>query len=683
MPRLSGLFRLSRVFGVFRRQPKLRGRLLGGFGLMVTLTLVLAGFGAWQNSRVATQVAAMNVSAERNNKVAEATRLLQSLQAGQVAFGTEADLAQLKALRADLTKLENLLGGMESDNDPAAGTYTQMLASLGQYRLVISGYAQQMAVLRQSREQLAKDGQKMTFAAATVVSATGEVPQPLVAEAGVGVQARIGLVESGGWRFLATNDPNGPAQMARFENEVREALRRLAAVAGTDSDYVISVMQVTQRALDAFAQTFEAQSAARAGALEIAAKQLKPIMTEMQATLDERHTALEEMVATSRASTEATLARMQQLEVLAALAAFLAALPLALLTARGVTRPIGRLTAVLMQLSGGDRAVTVPDQHRRDEVGEMARAVEVLKNTAIAADQAAAEREADAALKIARAARLEDISRDFEADTTTLISGLTDAAQDMRGTAHGLSQTATAAGEQSGAVSEAAQEATSNVQTVAAAAEELACSIREISGQVTTSSKIAHQAAEEARRTDQTVAKLSEAAQRIGQVVQLINNIAGQTNLLALNATIEAARAGDAGKGFAVVASEVKSLAGQTARATEEIAAQVSAIQDATKLAVTAIGGIAQTINQLSSIGASVAAAVEEQGASTQEIARSVQQAAAGTQQVSDRIGHVQRGAGETGEAAGAVLQAADALGEQAHGLAGAVNRFMVAVRAA
>ncbi len=271
----------------------------------------------------------------------------------------------------------------------------------------------------------------------------------------------------------------------------------------------------------------------------------------------------------------------------------------------------------------------------------------------------------------------------FEAKVGTLVSMLSSGATELQATAQSMSATATQTNQQATTVAAAAEEASAGVQTVAAAAEELTSSIHEISRQVAQSAKITEKAVEDARRTDTTVRALADGAQKIGDVVQLITNIAAQTNLLALNATIEAARAGDAGKGFAVVASEVKSLATQTAKATEEIAAQIAQIQDATGEAVKAIKAISATIDEVNVIASNIASAVEEQGAATAEIARNVQQTAASTQEVTATITGVSRAANDTGAAAGQVLGAASNLLRQAEQLTNEVNNFVVGVRAA
>ena len=279
--------------------------------------------------------------------------------------------------------------------------------------------------------------------------------------------------------------------------------------------------------------------------------------------------------------------------------------------------------------------------------------------------------------------RLEGLSQNFSGKVGHLVGLVSSAATELQATAQSMTGTADMTMQQASNVASAAEEASVNVQTVASSAEELAASIGEISRQVAQSAKIAGKAADDAKRTDTVVRALAEGARSIGEVVGLISNIAGQTNLLALNATIEAARAGDAGKGFAVVASEVKSLATQTAKATDQISQQIGQIQSATNEAVAAIQGIAATIGEVNEIAAAIAAAVEEQGAATQEIARNVQQAASGTQEVTSNITGVSQGASSTGAAAGEVLSAAGELSRQAEQLTGEVGQYIAAMKAA
>ncbi len=348
-----------------------------------------------------------------------------------------------------------------------------------------------------------------------------------------------------------------------------------------------------------------------------------------------------------------------------------------------ITKPLTAIASSMEKLAGGDLDVRVTSMWRRDEVGTLARALQVFKDKMIEArDLNAAQEEARRA-KETRDEKRDTLSRAFEANADSMAQALAKAAAGMEATARSMSATAEETNQKTVTVAAAAEQASLNVHTVASAAEELYSSIEEIGRHVTKSSDIARRAVEDARRTDATVQRLAEMAQKIGEVVDLIKNIADQTNLLALNATIEAARAGDAGKGFAVVASEVKSLANQTAKATEDITDQISHIQAATKDAVDAIRGIGDVIGEISHIAVTLAAAIEEQGAATQEIARNVHEAAGGTKEVTENIASVKQATATTGTAATEVLSAANQLTQQAERLTSEVNTFISGLKAA
>ncbi|MEO5374217.1 MAG: methyl-accepting chemotaxis protein [Alphaproteobacteria bacterium] len=349
---------------------------------------------------------------------------------------------------------------------------------------------------------------------------------------------------------------------------------------------------------------------------------------------------------------------------------------------RLVIAPLGGMTEVMHRLAAGEKDVTIPATEKRDEIGNMAKAVQVFKENAIKVDRMTAEAEEQKKrAEIEKKTAMNTLADSFDINVKGVVDGVSSASTELQATAQSMSSISDQASRQAMAVAAAAEQASANVQTVSAAAEELTASIAEIARQVGQAAKIASNAVGQANQTNDMVRGLATTADRISEVVKLINDIASQTNLLALNATIEAARAGEAGKGFAVVANEVKNLANQTAKATGDISEQIAAVQTATRAAVSAIQGIAGTISEINEISSSIASAVEQQGAATREIARNVEQAAAGTQDVSSNISGVTAAAEEAGESAKQVLTAASDLSRQSEALRSQVDGFIARIR--
>ena len=383
--------------------------------------------------------------------------------------------------------------------------------------------------------------------------------------------------------------------------------------------------------------------------------------------------------------TTALIGETERLIVMIAAGGFLLGAVWALLLGRGISRPMTAMCKAMRELAGGNFDVVLPGLARRDELGEMAGAVEEFKLQAVArAERDAATQEAqNKAASDVRRAELIRFADEFEAAVGAIVSNVSSSAVQLEAAAGTLTRTAETTQSLSSQVAGASEEASTNMQSVASATEELSASVDEIGRRVKESSQIAEAAVRQAEQTDGRIGKLSRAAQEIGDVVKLITAIAEQTNLLALNATIEAARAGDAGRGFAVVASEVKALAAQTAKATDEISNHISGMQGATQESVAAIKEIGGTIGKISDIASTIASAVEQQSSATQEIARSVQNVAQGTQEAATNVLHVNRGATETGAASEEVLNSARTLSSESTRLREELDRFMANIRAA
>ena len=381
----------------------------------------------------------------------------------------------------------------------------------------------------------------------------------------------------------------------------------------------------------------------------------------------------------------ATIGETEQLILMLAAGGFVLGLAWAFLLGKGISKPIAAMCAAMRELAAGNFDVVLPGLGRRDELGEMAGAVEEFKVQAVAkAERDAATQEAqNNASAAARRAELIRFADEFESAVGSIVSNVSASAVQLESAAGTLTRTAETTQNLSSQVAGASEEASSNMQSVASATEELSASVGEIGRRAKESSQIADAAVRQAEQTDARIGKLSRAAQEIGDVVKLITAIAEQTNLLALNATIEAARAGDAGRGFAVVASEVKSLASQTAKATDEISNHIAGMQAATQESVSAIKEIGGTIGQISGIATTIASSVEQQSSATQEIARSVQNVAQGTQETASSVTQVNRGATETGAASEEVLNSARSLSVESSRLREELDRFMANIRAA
>jgi len=708
----------------FRRSLGIRGRLFLAFGLVAALTVLASGVAFLSYDRVRDSLA--GITGKNLPAMGSALALARESAAIAAASPVLASASDQKAseiagtaLEARMRKLDELVGTLAArpENAEAAARLRATAQKLAANVALLSQSVERRIALKVEREALATKiraahralGAKIgplvddaTFNLTLALQAAGEKPDAELGktlgkladtdlaelQAVSDLQAEGNLVQ--GLLTEATITP-GKEYLEPLKESYRTAAGRIdRGLAQLKSSPNGPGLKALLAALLAYGEGEQSAFALRVKELdEIAASdRILAANRELAQGLEREVAALvqstESDAAAAAAGSEAAISRGRQLLAAIATASLALALGLAWFYAgRNVARRLIALRGSMAAVAGGDFAAEIP-AGGSDEIAEMARALRIFRDAGLAAREAAARAEEDRRrLAEERRHELLALAESFEISVKGVVGKVSGAAEKMRSTASRMVATAGETTRQASAVTQASTQASENVQTVAAAAEELASSTAEIGRQVAESSKVAGQAVGEAQRTAATVKDLAEAAQRIGEVVALISDIASQTNLLALNATIEAARAGEAGKGFAVVASEVKTLATQTAKATDDIGTQIRAIQDSTRGAVDAIAAINTVIARIDEIATAVAAAVDEQSATTRDIARNVQQAAKGTREVSGNIAGVTQAAGEAGNAATMVEEAAAGLAMQSQTLSAEVERFLARVRAA
>jgi methyl-accepting chemotaxis protein len=661
---------------------RIRGRLYGGFGILLVFCAGLAAFGVSQLTAIREQVDLLSVQSKNTIRVGEITTELQAIRRGILRYTFDQDEASFTESDKRLAKVTELLDEAvrTTKSEERKTNYREAakaIVELKTKRAELGDAVKQMlagrALLYTEGDQMAADVQKF------VDAATGT---PFAHNANV-LEAKVLLVRVANWRMLATRDAKG---FATFKTNVGKAQEQVGVLEKLDlPPELAKQLAVVKSGVAKYAEAFDKTGPNLVKGDDLYYHSITPVIMGAIERMDNVTVAIDGAFKKTTAETGDRIDSTITAQEMVAGLAVLLGLAIAFLIARGIIRPLSGLTAGMKELAGGNFGVILPGLDRKDEVGDMAQAVEAFKVKAEerARDEAETKIKQDEVLARQRKAEMARMADDFEGAVGRIVETVSSASRELEVSASTLTSTAARSQELSTTVAAASEEATANVQSVASATEELSSSVNEIGRQVQESARMASDAVGQARGTTERVSELSKAASRIGDVVELINTIAGQTNLLALNATIEAARAGEAGRGFAVVASEVKALAEQTAKATGEIGQQIAGIQAATQESVSAIKEISGTIERLSEISSTIAAAVEEQGAATQEISRNVQQAAHGTQQVSSNIADVQRGANETGSASSQVLSAAQTLSVDSSRLKSEVSKFLNSVRAA
>jgi len=661
---------------------KISGRLYAGFGALVLFGVALAGFAVWQLGEIRAQVASLTVQSGNTIRAGEIATELQTIRRAVLRYAFDHDEKSYAEAEKRLAKSTDLLDGVvkttrSEERRAAYKDIAKDVEELKAKRLALGDAVKQMLA---GRELLFADGDKM---AADVQKFVDAADKTEFSHAAAALETKVLLVRVANWRLLATRDEKG---IATFKTNLAKAQQQIAELEKADlPQNLAALLAPVKTGVAKYGDAFDKTSTNLLLGDELYYKAITTLTVNAVGKIEDVKESIGKAFEKTKAETEDRIASTVTMQELVAGAAALLGILIAFFIARGIIGPLSGLTFGMKELAGGNFGVVLPGLDRKDEVGDMAQAVEAFKVKAEekARDEAEAKVQQDQVAAKQRRADMIRLADGFEGAVGAIIETLSSASTELEASAGTLTSTAERAQELTTMVAAASEEASTNVQSVASATEELTSSVNEISRQVQESARMANAAVDQARKTNDRVGELSKAAARIGDVVELINTIAGQTNLLALNATIEAARAGEAGRGFAVVASEVKALAEQTAKATGEIGQQIAGIQGATQESVGAIKEISGTIEKLSDISSTIAAAVEEQGAATLEISRNVQQAAQGTQQVSSNITDVQRGASETGSASSQVLSAAKSLSGDSNRLKLEVGKFLNTVRAA
>jgi methyl-accepting chemotaxis protein len=662
---------------------RFRGKIMLGFAMVLAITAASMGFAYLGFERVSTGVASYRKSVTEADLARNIDRELisyRSLALYYVVTGKEED--GKAALAAEAGLKDAIDQSMRGTTNPARLEQVTKLAR--EFRAFTKIFADILKVKQESTQltqnALARGGNSLRYKLDDLASIGADAELPAVElgakQVAAQYQAAIALANT----FVINSDQTVAASALARLKFVENSLK---AISSTD-EKIVATLNELSGLLNEYRNTLTK--------LVENAKAIADLSTEIgesaEAIMKGAATMKADLVSDQRrleSESNAAIVDTEHLIVMLAAGGFLFGALLALLLGRGMSQPMIAMCKAMRELAGGNFDVVLPGLGRKDEVGEMAGAVEEFKMQAIAkAERDAATQEAqNKASSAARRAELIRFADEFEAAVGSIVANVSASAVQLESAAGTLTRTAESTQSLSSQVAGASEQASSDMQSVAAATEELSASVDEIGRRVRESSQIAEAAVHQAEETDGRIGKLSRAAQQIGDVVKLITAIAEQTNLLALNATIEAARAGEAGRGFAVVASEVKSLASQTAKATDEISNHISGMQGATQESVAAIKEIGGTIGKISEIASTIASAVEEQSSATQEIARSVQNVAQGTQAASANVMQVNRGATETGSASEDVLGSARTLSSESTRLREELDRFMANIRAA
>lgn len=661
----------------------LKGKLYGGFGATVVIVGLLAAFAVWSATTNHSAFNTYRTTAQLSGASASFSSAVMAMRLEVMRFRSGQTDDPLSAIADEVNALEAITDEVRAGGASRSNDFQTMLDDARAYQ---DGVARAQALDADLQNLLTSllfpIGTEARLAMSRIMNGAYQDSDPEAAYYSGRVAQHILLARYYAKRFLINADE---AALARSFEELDFAGEWMANLQAElqGVDQWLSAAQLVESDLGIYRETLERVVFDVRERNKIYYEELDVIGPRIMNLAIEISEAQNATQAAIGPQLSADFSQQKVLMMIVGIVGVVLASALGFLLARGISRPILGLTDTMRQLSDNDTSVEIPARERSDELGAMAAAVDVFKQNMIEGDRLRAQQDGEQAKRMRRQEVIEQAIGQFEEGSGEALAAVLQAAGTMQSSAQTLSASAEETMVQAQNVSAASEEASVNVQTVAGAAEELSTSIAEIGQQVSSSADMSREAATDAQSTSEEVHSLAQTADKIGEVVSLIREIAEQTNLLALNATIEAARAGDAGKGFAVVASEVKALAEQTAKATEQIGAQVTAIQSATSTSVTAIGTIADKIAAMDEVAASIAAAVEEQGSATQDIARSVQQVAGGTDEVSRNISGVRDAASDTGTASTHVLESSRVLNDKAADMRTHIDTFLSTIRAA
>jgi methyl-accepting chemotaxis protein len=658
---------------------RLRTRIYLGYGMLIALTLGIAAFGSYGLSAVGQEIGKMEALAGNVQRVQNIVLRLEVILRGLTRYHADADPDALRNVTDATARAATLLAEAVrlTPWEKHRAMYTSIAEKLRTTAAKGEHYATLTATGIAGRKTLLEMGVPLGLSAGQLAELAEAGGVATEAAAAVAVRATMRAVVGKSLSFLASSDP---IWLAGFRKEVDGATRALSNLEKHASPRISVAILPLRSMLDDYVTTFDTIAAAVTQGDTLYSQQIRPAITEMQDTAGKAMQSLSAGFddAARNANSVATGTFVNQLGLSAG--GTILGLVLAFLIARSIIRPVSGMTSSMTKLAAGDTGSEVPARDNTDEIGEMARAVEVFRQQAIENVRLATERETDRAAKEQRQTAMDRHTQDFGKSVSGVMESFVSAAASMRQAASDVNDGARQTRSRTSSTVEDATSSARDLNSVAAAAEEMAVSINEISRQVAHVTTSVQSAVDRAAETDAKVAGLSAAADRIGDVLRIITDIAGQTNLLALNATIEAARAGEAGKGFAVVAGEVKALASQTARATEQIGAQIVAIRNATGEAAHAVREVGAAIGQVELVATAIAAAVGEQAAATREITNSVQLVTATTSNAAEAMRDVLLIAEKTDASSASALSASDEVGRTADTLRSEVTDFLNAV---